>query len=102
MENLYTTLHPAVLRSIRSIIRAAKEAKIPVGMCGEAAADPALIPLLLEFGLDEMSVSASSILKTRKIVSQWFQKETAEVEQKAMQLDEPQAVEEYLLSVCKR
>ena len=71
-------------------------------MCGEAAADPALIPLLLEFGLDEMSVSASSILKTRKIVSQWFQKETAEVEQKAMQLDEPQAVEEYLLSVCKR
>lgn len=102
VENLYTTLHPAVLRSIRSIIRAAKEAKIPVGMCGEAAADPALIPLLLEFGLDEMSVSASSILKTRKIVSQWSQKETAEVEQKAMQLDEPQAVGEYLLSVCKR
>ena len=102
VENLYTTLHPAVLRSIRSIIRAAKEAKIPVGMCGEAAADPALIPLLLEFGLDEMSVSASSILKTRKIVSQWSQKETAEVEQKALQLDEPQAVEEYLLSVCKR
>lgn len=102
VENLYTTLHPAVLRSIHSIIRAAKEAKIPVGMCGEAAADPALIPLLLEFGLDEMSVSASSILKTRKIVSQWSQKETAEVEQKAMQLDEPQAVEEYLLSVCKR
>lgn len=102
VENLYTTLHPAVLRSIRSIIRAAKEAKIPVGMCGEAAADPALIPLLLEFGLDEMSVSASSILKTRKNVSQWSQKETAEVEQKAMQLDEPQAVEEYLLSVCKR
>lgn len=102
VENLYTTLHPAVLRSIRSIIRAAKEAKIPVGMCGEAAADPALIPLLLEFGLDEMSVSASSILKIRKIVSQWSQKETAEVEQKAMQLDEPQAVEEYLLSVCKR
>lgn len=102
VENLYTTLHPAVLRSIRSIIRAAKEAKIPVGMCGEAAADPALIPLLLEFGLDEMSVSASSILKTRKIVSQWSQKETAEVEQKAMQLDESQAVEEYLLSVCKR
>lgn len=102
VENLYTTLHPAVLRSIRSIIRAAKEAKIPVGMCGEAAADPALIPLLLEFGLDEMSVSASSILKTRKIVSQWSQKETKEIERKAMQLDEPQAVEEYLLSVCKR
>lgn len=37
-----------------------------VGMCGEAAADPKLIPLLLAFGLDEFSVSATSVLKTRK------------------------------------
>jgi phosphoenolpyruvate-protein phosphotransferase (PTS system enzyme I) len=60
VEQLYTTLHPAVLRSIRGIIHAAKQAKIPVGMCGESAADPLLIPLLMQFGLDEFSVSASS------------------------------------------
>ena len=47
VEQLYTTLHPAVLRSIRGIIHAAKQAKIPVGMCGESAADPLLIPLLM-------------------------------------------------------
>ena len=40
-----------------------------VGMCGEAAADPKLIPLLLAFGLDEFSVSATSVLKTRKTIS---------------------------------
>ena len=44
--------------------------KIPVGMCGEGAADPRLIPRLLEWGLDEFSVSASSILRTRKIISE--------------------------------
>ncbi|MEE0075106.1 MAG: phosphoenolpyruvate--protein phosphotransferase, partial [Gemmiger formicilis] len=71
VEQLYTTLHPAVLRSIRGIIHAAKQAKIPVGMCGESAADPLLIPLLMQFGLDEFSVSASSVLKTRKTISEW-------------------------------
>ena len=47
VEKLYTTFHPAVLRSIRTVIQAAKQAGIPVGMCGEAAADPCLIPLLM-------------------------------------------------------
>ena len=102
VEKLYTTLHPAVLRSIRMVIKAAKEAHIPVGMCGESAADPALIPLLLSFGLDEFSVSSSSILHTRKIISEWSQAQVNEVEQQAMQLDTPDAVEEYLHSISKQ
>jgi phosphoenolpyruvate-protein kinase (PTS system EI component) len=57
---LYSTFQPAVLRSIRTIIRAGKEAGIPVGMCGEAAADPLVIPLLMSFGLDEYSVTLYS------------------------------------------
>ena len=40
-----------------------------VGMCGEAAADPLLIPVLLSWGMDEFSMSASSILKSRQIIS---------------------------------
>ena len=40
-----------------------------VGMCGEAAADPLLIPVLLSWGMDEFSMSASSILKARQIIS---------------------------------
>ncbi len=67
---LYSTYNPAVLRAIKRIIECGKKEGIMVGMCGEAAADPKLIPLLLAFGLDEFSVSATSVLKTRKIISE--------------------------------
>ena len=66
---LYSTYNPAVLRAIKRIIECGKAEGIMVGMCGEAAADPKLIPLLLAFGLDEFSVSATSVLKTRKTIS---------------------------------
>lgn len=66
---LYSTYNPAVLRAIKCIIECGKKEGIMVGMCGEAAADSKLIPLLLAFGLDEFSVSATSVLKTRKTIS---------------------------------
>ena len=66
---LYSTYNPAVLRAIKRIIECGKKEGIMVGMCGEAAADSKLIPLLLAFGLDEFSVSATSVLKTRKAIS---------------------------------
>ena len=66
---LYSTYNPAVLRAIKRIIECGKKEGIMVGMCGEAAADSKLIPLLLAFGLDEFSVSATSVLKTRKTSS---------------------------------
>ena len=100
VEQLYTTLHPAVLRSIRGIIHAAKQAKIPVGMCGESAADPLLIPLLMPFGLDEFSVSASSVLKTRKTISEWNREQVEQVAEQAMQLSTPQELDEYLHRAC--
>ena len=96
VEQLYTTLHPAVLRSIRGIIHAAKQAKIPVGMCGESAADP----LLMQFGLDEFSVSASSVLKTRKTISEWNREQVEQVAEQAMQLSTPQELDEYLHRAC--
>lgn len=100
VEQLYTTLHPAVLRSIRGILHAAKQAKIPVGMCGESAADPLLIPLLMQFGLDEFSVSASSVLKTRKTISEWNREQVEQVAEQAMQLSTPQELDEYLHRAC--
>ena len=66
---LYSTYNPAVLRAIKRIIECGKKEGIMVGMCGEAAADSKLIPLLLALGLDEFSVSATSVLKTRKTIS---------------------------------
>jgi phosphotransferase system enzyme I (PtsI) len=98
---LYSAFQPAVLRMIKRTIEAGKSSNIMVGMCGEAAADPLLIPLLIAFGLDEFSVSATSVLKTRKIISQWSKKEAKEVADKAMTLKTEKEVVEYLKSVAK-
>lgn len=65
---LYDSNNPSVLKAIQRIIESAKKAGIPVGMCGEAAADRNMIPKLIEWGLDEFSVSSSAILKTRKAI----------------------------------
>ncbi len=102
VAGLYTPFHPAVLRSIASVIRAAKEAGIPVGMCGEAAADPALIPLLLSWGLDEFSVSASAVLATRRTISLWSQKEADDVRAEAMSLSSVKGIQGYLSSMIKK
>ena len=101
VENLYTTFHPAVLRSIRSVITAAQKAGIPVGMCGEAAADPRLIPLLMTWGLDEFSVSSSAVLATRAQIHRWHAAQAAQVTQEAMSLSTASGVEGYLQSAVK-
>lgn len=84
---LYSAFQPAVLRSIRQIITAAKEAGIPVGMCGEAAADPLMIPLLMSFGLDEYSVNPVLVLTARSIISKWSKAEADALADKVMAMD---------------
>jgi len=84
---LYSAFQPAVLRSIRQIITAAKEAGIPVGMCGEAAADPLMIPLLMSFGLDEYSVNPVLVLTSRCIISKWTKAEADALADKVMAMD---------------
>ena len=81
---LYSTYNPAVLRAIKRIIECGKKEGIMVGMCGEAAADEKLIPLLLAFGLDEFSVSATSVLRTRKTISGCDIKECRELADRVM------------------
>ena len=71
VTELYDVQKPAVLKAIEMTIKSAKNAGIPVGMCGEAAADAALIPKLIEWGLDEFSVSPNLILKTRKEICEF-------------------------------
>ncbi|MDD7390084.1 MAG: phosphoenolpyruvate--protein phosphotransferase [Lachnospiraceae bacterium] len=67
---LYSNYHPAVLRSIRYTIQCCKKEGITVSICGEAAGDSKLLPLLLLFGVDELSVSPSLILKTRRQINE--------------------------------
>ena len=98
---LYSAFQPAVLRSIRQIIHAAKEAGIPVGMCGEAAADPLMIPLLMSFGLDEYSVNPVLVLTARCIISKWTKAEADALADKVMAMDNIEDVLAALKAAAK-
>ena len=98
---LYSAFQPAVLRSIRQIIVAAKEAGIPVGMCGEAAADPLMIPLLMSFGLDEYSVNPVLVLTSRCIISKWTKAEADALAEKVMAMDNVEEIVAALKAAAK-
>lgn len=93
---LYSTFNPAVLRSIRHIIECGRKEGIMVGMCGEAASDPLMIPLLLAFGLNEFSMSASSILKARKLITGYSVKELKKVADEAMSFVTAEEIEQFM------
>ena len=99
---LYSPLNPAVLRSIRHVIECGRKEGIMVGMCGEAASDPMMIPLLLAFGLNEFSMSASAILNARKLITEYSTKELKEVADKAMSFATVKEVEEFMKEFVSR
>jgi len=96
IAGLYSPFSPAVLRSINRIITEGKKAGIMVGMCGEAAADPLLIPALLAWGMDEFSMSASSILKSRQIISGCDSKDLKAKVDKVLEMSAESEIKEYL------
>lgn len=93
---LYSPLNPAVLRSIRHIIQCGRKEGIMVGMCGEAASDPLMIPLLLAFGLNEFSMSASAVLNARKLITGYSIAELQAIADKAMSFVTTKEVEAYM------
>ena len=93
---LYSPLQPSVLRMIRRIIRCGRAEGIPVGMCGEAAASPEMIPLLISFGLTEFSVSAPSVLKVRKNIAKWTKAEADAVAEQVMVMTTEAEIKAYL------
>lgn len=70
ISKLYTKYHPAVIKLIKESIDGAHSSGIFCGMCGEAAGDELLVPLLIGLGLDEFSMNSNKILKVRKIISE--------------------------------
>ncbi|MEG3791706.1 phosphoenolpyruvate--protein phosphotransferase [Lysobacter sp. CCNWLW3] len=68
LGELYTPLHPAVLRLIRDVIRLARARGKSVAVCGEMAGDPAFAPLLLALGLEEFSLHPATLLELRRAI----------------------------------
>ncbi|WP_342535545.1 phosphoenolpyruvate--protein phosphotransferase [Lysinibacillus sp. FSL K6-1151] len=98
---LYQPYNPAILRLIQMVIEAAHKEQKWVGMCGEMAGDEFAVPLLLGLGLDEFSMSAASILKTRSLLKQLSATEMQALAAQALQLATAEEVLEKVKQAVK-
>ena len=102
ISKLYTKFHPAVIKLVKGSIEGAHDAGIFCGMCGEAASDELYIPLLIGLGLDEFSMNANNILKSRKIISNLEKNECIELAKKVLRLTSAEDVEKVLKDFVER
>lgn len=96
---LYQPYHPAILRLVKMVIDAAHAEGKWVGMCGEMAGDRKAIPLLLGLGLDEFSMSASSILPARSQLKKISKKDMEPLAEKALLMKTTDEVLELVKSI---
>jgi phosphotransferase system enzyme I (PtsI) len=99
---LYKPLHLSVLRSLQNVVSAAKNAGIPVAMCGEMAGDPVYTLVLLALGFDELSMTAGQIPMVKQIVRRVNRAETVTLLENAMRLTTAEEIERYLRSEMNR
>jgi phosphoenolpyruvate-protein phosphotransferase (PTS system enzyme I) len=83
--NIYSPAHPSILRLIRMIIASASSFKKPLLLCGESAADPVMIPLLLGLGIREFSVAARNIPLVKHIIRKWRILEACQLAEQALE-----------------
>ncbi|MBU3182252.1 phosphoenolpyruvate--protein phosphotransferase [Clostridium psychrophilum] len=98
---LYDFYHPAVLRLISLVIDNGHKAGITVNMCGEMAGDTNLIPVLLGFGLDEFSMSAASILRARKTITNSNFEKCQKLSQPILTFGDSDEIKEYIKANIK-
>ena len=97
--SLYQPLHPGVLRLIKHVIDASHEQGKFTGMCGELASDPVATMILLGLGLDEFSMTASSIPLIKNILRSVSKAECEEVANKVLTMDTAEEITTYAKSV---
>jgi phosphotransferase system enzyme I (PtsI) len=96
VSDLYEPLHPAVLRLIRLVRRAATRHRIPVSLCGEMASDPALVGLLVGLGLTDFSMTPAAIPIVRQVVLELNAAEARRLAGHALRLPTAPEIEQYL------
>ena len=96
VSDLYEPLHPAVLRLIRTVRRAASRRKIPVSLCGEMASDPALVGLLVGLGLTEFSMTPGAIPIVRQVVQELNAADARKLAGHVLTLATAAEIEQYL------
>lgn len=96
VSDLYEPLHPAVLRMIRLVRRAATRHRLPLSLCGEMASDPALVGLLVGLGLTEFSMTPAAIPIIRRVVRELNAAEMRRLAGHALRLATAAEIEQYL------
>ena len=97
VAHLYRPTNPAVLRLISNVISAGKTAGIAVSMCGEMAADPLMVPVLVGLGLEKFSMNPQAVPVVRSLIRQLSYREAAQIARQASKMVTARDVEEYLL-----
>ncbi|MBK7975821.1 MAG: phosphoenolpyruvate--protein phosphotransferase [Deltaproteobacteria bacterium] len=92
IADLYQPTHPAILRMIRGVVEAGRDARIPVSLCGEMASDGLYTMLLLGMGLDSLSMTPNSISVIKRIVRSVTRLECRKFVDEVMQLDDADAI----------
>jgi phosphotransferase system enzyme I (PtsI) len=99
---LYDHFHPAILKLIKQVIDASSQSPNTfTGMCGEMAGDPLAAVILLGLGLDEFSMSASTIPLIKEIIRQVRFEEVKEVAKKVLEMETSEEVTNYVFKFLK-
>jgi len=102
VSRLYEPLHPAILRLVALVRRAAGRRGIPLSLCGEMASDPSLLALLVGLGLREFSMTPTAIPTARQLLQDIRVDEMRRVAREALRLPTVEAIERRLLDVLAR
>ena len=102
VSRLYEPLHPAILRMILMVRRAATRRRIPVSLCGEMASDPALLPLLVGLGLTEFSMTPAAIPVAAQVIGELRFDELRALARRVLRLTLVEDIERELLGALGR
>lgn len=94
--NLYFSTHPSILRLIRMVVESANDAKRPLVLCGESAADPLMIPLLLGLGVREFSVAMCHIPQVKHTIRKWKVLDACRLAEGALDCRSAKELEDFL------
>ena len=94
VADLYSSLHPAVLKAMCQIVEGAALSKTPVSVCGELAGDPLGVMALLGMGIDNLSMSVGSLLRAKKVILSFSHAELIEMLQRALTMSDAFSIRE--------
>lgn len=101
-SDLYFSIHPSILRLIQTVVASAHRTKKPVLLCGEIAADPTIIPILVGLGIREFSVAARHIPLVKQTIRKWRLLEAYRLAEEALSYTSAQDLKKFLVTETAR